>query len=59
MSPKRMIQDFLSIVPKKMKLVIVYKKGMDVGELDKAKKYEIFRHKSLTRIIALTNSDTS
>jgi tRNA (guanine10-N2)-dimethyltransferase len=53
MSPKRIIQDFLSVLPKKMKLVMVYKKGMDVDELDKAKKYEIFRHKSLTRIIAV------
>jgi tRNA (guanine10-N2)-dimethyltransferase len=53
MSPKRIIQDFLSIVPKKMKLVIVYKKGMDVDELGKAKRYEIFRHKSLTRVIAV------
>jgi tRNA (guanine10-N2)-dimethyltransferase len=53
MSPKRILQDFLSVVPKKMKLVIVYKKGIDVGELGKAKKYEIFRHKSLTRVIAV------
>ncbi|MDE1725837.1 MAG: methyltransferase domain-containing protein [Thaumarchaeota archaeon] len=52
--PKRVLQDFLSIVPKTMKLVIVYKKGLDVDELGKAKKYEIFRHKSLTRVIAVT-----
>lgn len=53
MTPKKTIQDFLSVVPKKMKLVIVYKKGIDVEELSKAKKYEIFRHKSLTRVIAV------
>lgn len=53
MSPKKIIQDFLSVVPKKMKLVIVYKKGIDVEELGKAKKYEIYRHKSLTRVIAV------
>jgi tRNA (guanine10-N2)-dimethyltransferase len=53
MPPKRILQDFLSIVPKKMKLVVVYKKGLDVDELGKAKKYEIFRHKSLTRVIAV------
>jgi len=53
LSPKRILQDFLSIVPKRMKTVIVYKKGLDVDELDKAKKYEIFRHKSLTRVIAV------
>ena len=52
-APKRIIQDFVSTVPKKMKLVMVYKKGMDVDELDKAKKYEIYRHKSLTRVIAI------
>jgi tRNA (guanine10-N2)-dimethyltransferase len=59
MSPKRVIRDFLSIVPKRMKLVLVYKKGLDVGELGKAKKYEIYRHKSLTRVIAVRNSDTT
>lgn len=51
-APKKIIQDFISILPKKMKLVMVYKKGMDVA-LDKAKKYEIYRHKSLTRMIAV------
>ena len=53
MPPKKILQDFLSIVPKKMRVVIVYKKGLDVDELGKAKKYEIFRHKSLTRVIAV------
>jgi tRNA (guanine10-N2)-dimethyltransferase len=53
MTPKKIIQDFLSVVPKKMKLVMVYKKGIDLDELAKAKKYEIFRHKSLTRVIAV------
>lgn len=53
MSPKKLLQDFLSLVPKKMKVVIVYKKGLDVDALGKAKKYEIFRHKSLTRVIAV------
>lgn len=53
MPPKMILQDFLSVVPKKMKLVIVYKKGQDVDELNEAKKYEIFRHKSLTRVIAV------
>ena len=52
-SPKRIIQDFLSIIPKKMKLVLVYKKGVEVDELSKAKKYEVYRHKSLTRVIAV------
>jgi tRNA (guanine10-N2)-dimethyltransferase len=51
--PKRLLHDFLSVVPKNMKLVIVYKKGQDVDELGKAKKYEVYRHKSLTRVIAV------
>jgi tRNA (guanine10-N2)-dimethyltransferase len=51
-SPKKLLNDFVSIVPKRKKLVIVYKKGLDV-EMDKVKKYEIYRHKNLTRIIAV------
>ncbi|HKU33837.1 MAG TPA: DNA methyltransferase [Candidatus Nitrosotalea sp.] len=52
-SPKKLIQDFISILPKKKRLVMVYKKGMDIDELGKAKKYEVYRHKSLTRVIAV------
>jgi tRNA (guanine10-N2)-dimethyltransferase len=52
-SPTKLIKDFLSIVPKRKKLVIVYKKGLDVENMNKARKYEIYRHKSLTRIIAV------
>ena len=52
-SPKKLIKDFVSILPKRKKLVIVYKKGLDVEEMSKAKKYEIYRHKSLTRVIAV------
>ena len=51
-SPKKLLKDFVSIVPKRKKLVIVYKKGLDV-EMDIVKKYEIYRHKNLTRIIAV------
>src|SRR5574337_364053 len=47
-TPKKMIGDFISVLPKKMRLVMVYKKGMEVEELGKAKKYEVYRHKSLT-----------
>lgn len=50
--PKKLIRDFLSVVPRRMRLVMVYKKGLDVDGLDEAKKYEIYRHKSLTRTIA-------
>jgi tRNA (guanine10-N2)-dimethyltransferase len=52
-SPKKLIKDFISILPRRKKLVLVYKKGLDVEEMSKAKKYEIYRHKSLTRIIAV------
>jgi tRNA (guanine10-N2)-dimethyltransferase len=52
-SPKKLIKDFISILPKRKKLVLVYKKGLDVEEMSKAKKYEIYRHKSLTRVIAV------
>ena len=51
-SSKKLLQDFLSVIPKKTKLVLVYMKGLDV-DLGKVKKYEIYRHKSLTRVIAV------
>jgi len=51
-SPKRLIQDFVSILPKRKKIAIMYKKGLiDQIELNPAKKYDIYRHKSLTRTI--------
>ena len=52
-SPKKLIKDFVSILPKRKRLVMVYKKDLDVEEMSKAKKYEIYRHKSLTRVIAV------
>lgn len=52
-APKKLIQDFVSVLPKKLKLVMVYKKGMEVEELANAKKYEVYRHKSLTRMIVV------
>ncbi len=52
-SPQKLIQDFVSVIPKRKKLVMVYKKGLEVEEISKAKKYEIYRHKSLTRVIAV------
>lgn len=51
--PRRLLQDFLSVVPKKMRLVMVYKKGLGIEDLEWSKKYEIFRHKSLTRVIVV------
>ncbi len=52
-TPKKLIQDFVSVIPKRKKLVMVYKKGLEVDDISKAKKYEIYRHKSLTRVIAV------
>ena len=52
-APKKIIKDLISLVPKKMKMAIIYKKGIEIDELAKAKKYEVYRHKSLTRVIAV------
>ena len=49
--PAKLVKEFVSTIPKKKKLVMVYKKGFDVNI--KAKKYEIYRHKSLTRVIVV------
>ncbi|MGI0058782.1 MAG: TRM11 family SAM-dependent methyltransferase [Nitrosotalea sp.] len=53
-TPKKLIKDFVSVIPKRKKLVMVYKKGLEVDDISKAKKYEIYRHKSLTRVIAVS-----
>ena len=51
-SPRKLIHDFVSILPKKKKLAIMCKNDLaDQIELKPAKKYEIYRHKSLTRTI--------
>lgn len=51
-SPKKIIRDFISILPKKKKLALMCKKELaDQIELKPAKRYEIYRHKSLTRTI--------
>jgi len=50
--PERLLRNFVSIIPKKKKLVIMCKKGSEKGlKLIPSKKYEIYRHKSLTRTI--------
>src|SRR5574340_600505 len=53
-SPKKLLKDFISVIPKRKKLVRVYKKGQEVEGIVKAKKYEIYRHKSLRRVIAVS-----
>jgi len=51
-SPKKLISDFISILPKKKKLALMCKNELaDQIELKPAKRYEIYRHKSLTRTI--------
>ncbi|HSB56659.1 MAG TPA: DNA methyltransferase [Nitrosopumilaceae archaeon] len=50
--PKKIIRDFISILPKKKKIALMCKKEIvDQIELKPAKRYEIYRHKSLTRTI--------
>lgn len=50
--PKKLINAFVSKMPKKAKFAIMCKKGLDDGiKLNLTKKYEIYRHKSLTRMI--------
>ena len=51
-SPRKLVHDFVSILPKKKKFALMCKKELvDQIELKPAKKYEIYRHKSLTRMI--------
>src|SRR5574338_57267 len=50
--PKKLIKKFVSKMPKKAKFAIMCKKGLDDDiKLNLTKKYEIYRHKSLTRMI--------
>jgi tRNA (guanine10-N2)-dimethyltransferase len=50
--PKKIMKKFVSKIPKKAKFAIMCKKGLDDGiRLNLTKKYEIYRHKSLTRMI--------
>ena len=51
-SPKKLVHDFISIIPKKKKIALMCKRELaDQIELKPAKRYEIYRHKSLTRTI--------
>jgi tRNA (guanine10-N2)-dimethyltransferase len=50
--PQKLIRSFASKIPKKKKFAIMCKKGLDrYIKLKPTKKYEIYRHKSLTRVI--------
>lgn len=50
--PQKLIENFVSKIPKRAKFAIMCKKGLDKNlKLKPTKKYEIYRHKSLTRVI--------
>jgi tRNA (guanine10-N2)-dimethyltransferase len=50
--PQKLISNFVSKIPKRTKFAIMCKKGLDKDiKLKPTKKYEIYRHKSLTRVI--------
>jgi len=51
-SPEKLLKKLFSIIPKKKKVVIMCKKGSEKSlNFKPTKKYEIYRHKSLTRMI--------
>jgi len=50
--PEEILKKFFSIMPKRKRVAIMYKKELDKNlKLNGLKKYEIYRHKSLTRTI--------
>ena len=52
--PQEILKKFFSIMPKRKKIAIMYKKELDNNlKLSGLKKYHIYRHKSLTRTILI------
>ena len=52
--PQEILKKFFSIIPKRKKIAIMYKKELDNNlKLSGLKKYHIYRHKSLTRTILI------
>jgi len=52
--PEEILKKFFSILPKRKRMAIMYKKELDNNlKLGGLKKYEIYRHKSLTRTILI------
>jgi len=52
--PQEILKKFFSIIPKRKKVAIMYKKELDMNsKLTGLKKYHIYRHKSLTRTILI------
>lgn len=51
-NPEEILKKFVSILPRKKKIAIMCKKGFEKRlKINPIKKYEIYRHKSLTRTI--------
>ena len=51
-NPEEVLKKFVSILPRKKKIAIMCKKGFEKRlKINPIKKYEIYRHKSLTRTI--------
>ena len=52
--PEEILKRFMSIVPKNKKIAVMFKKELDPKmKLKGLKKYQIYRHKSLTRTILI------
>jgi len=52
--PEEILKKFFSVLPKRKRVAIMYKKELDNNlKLSGLKKYEIYRHKSLTRTILI------
>ncbi|MBI5860344.1 MAG: methyltransferase domain-containing protein [Nitrosarchaeum sp.] len=53
-NPEELMKKFVSILPKRKKIAIMCKKGFEKKlKINPIKKYEIYRHKSLTRTILI------
>ena len=53
-NPEKILKKFFSILPKRKKIAVMYKKELERDlKLKGLKKYEIYRHKSLTRTILI------
>jgi tRNA (guanine10-N2)-dimethyltransferase len=53
-NPEEILKKFVTILPRKKKIAIMCKKGFEKKlKINPLKKYEIYRHKSLTRVILI------
>ena len=52
--PEKILRDFISMLPKKKKIAVMCKKELEQKLMfNPTKKYEIYRHKSLTRVMLI------